>query len=1734
MSSSANIADVEAAPGEVPQFGSTTGLDRLGSLPRSARSGYIADLGEDDNPSSSGNESDEDQENSEEIIEGSSLEVMVFETLFAMVHKNDTIWPTIEIVFLVFEDMQFLSYVLQDNFGINYTSTFVLKLVKTIRITPDTWFLYIVYLSVALLLVWGMLANLLYTGRSLRDSTGAVWPLRTLRLFAGTMTTILYIPIVEILTFGLACDSTTAGTPLALLPSSSNPPSCLSGGQATIAAFSVLSLIMFVPLTHLFSLVYLDADPSSHHPTARAHGRVECFYLAVRTFVVVTGSILYVYVGFRIYSVFIAFLLAWISFLRIQPFYNSIFTDIRCGALFAGVLTSLLELLVYQSAIPAFGFDSPYFLTALLVLIPIGYVVGAATSFFYRRYLVHYYAVREQRSYEQEEEAYANMSSSDKQVSYQGSQDVFGLPSLHGLFERSESVYWRWTDVELVARESIADIRDQKSIMSPDDFLKLYRSFSCEFRDRPNRAEPHYHFALYAQTFYGDTPLVAKHISKAWHVKPASDIRFFIFYLKRIIQQKRQSADQTGNSSMQVVNMFEFNKYTRTATHHHQSAAANILATWRYVLENETDLRLLPNYAQKISLDIEYASEAYEILLAKFPQNQSALMSYSNFIRDIVGDKKRAKIMLERKSSSMLSIGGGRDMDEGSVSGSSSTREGSVAYSMSYRGSISSSGKSSTLTRINNTARRMKRRPAGTKASAKEVQEELISSFNDRQHMELTLMKRGLWVMSIGLVLLIAINIGLIMRTVGIYQTYMQWETTTAIAQYFINRVYRNTLRLSVSLSLQPPNMMEASEWADSLAYDSAQAITNVQELYMSSISFYSSGNPWLANTLVNGVQTPIYAALMNLAYEGSLLAYSIKSKGVGQNVSALINTDFLMVLSTGSSLGTLCDNVISQERANRLAGLQLPRLSTTVVLAVSIVLEYILITQTIIPALRRFHDQQESITKLFSKIPKATVKYLVTKMQTINNDIFMANGVDKLEIPMTETQGAEQAGSSNPREPEVEGERSLAEARVPPPRPETGESKYIRKSFGSTRFSNLKANESDMIEEDSESEDVQSNDRSLRSPQGTDMRAPLSIPRTRRPSCNIEISVQPSKSATDISEPKSPDKPIRSALRRANSVSRPGNSLGEANQGRLTVGSAAIHSYSATSLRISAEPVDLEETTESDHALAHDDKNASTNQLSKVDLSSKGSNKTIGFAITEPAPQTLKPEKSPLSNLVAQGATTLATMPLTTPQGALPGQGVSGDNENSDAGTSATVESTVSSTMINHMLLLMLFFVVKELLLLSIMNGAFDPMILSNVAKIWGICDLNGDLIRHQSIIVEFMIASIPWMASIVSDQESAISDMYSFEMLDTTLPDLMSYSTDLSDFLWTDQTPSSSSVPLIWYAGSWADSGVTCAYQNPVISTGTDPYYFNTTARPMPNSTALIYAFENIYFESETLLHSACKSISIILRNITNICSLSLNPLGTIPPITYNRTLHAGSGITASVVTSLDRMLLSLLLAHESFTMANSTLGSWMGPQWSLIDVLTEPTSLVGLIAWKEFNIQTFNSIITAFTIVFSVISALGVICIASALVAGTRAFHSLQRQTLQISAMFMMIPPHALDHISDLEQSVDTRISGPVSIILYWTWFLSWLKEALLVTALSPRELRDHDLEQGQTFEQVSTTIQPKTAAKINSVSRQEKSKRGLSHFGQSASIQEKSESPETDRPQKSWLSRFKGWR
>ncbi|KAI8815457.1 hypothetical protein BJ742DRAFT_876612 [Cladochytrium replicatum] len=888
-------------------------------------------------PMSDEGSSDQDDEGDDATLEGSRsdavarspLEQMLFELLFAMVYKNDSVPEWLERFFSVSEDAQFVLQVLEDAYGLHIPRPLLLAIhIFGFQLDPSSWTQYLSMLIVSFVLVYLWFMNMIYTSRSLKDSTGAVWPLKTVRMFAAALTSFLYLPMLETFLFGLSCDYSSSDLPLARLNGASGYlPTCLNPVQLILSLISIITLSLFVPVSLALGLTYYEADPGSE--IGKAHVAVNAFA--------------YKYTLIRLGVQLFAYILLFILIARFQPSYDWRNNHIRCGFFGFGILGSIVCIIYHF--MEHNDTEHTLVLGVVAAAVVVGFGLGFSISALVKRRVIAGIQKRLDKLHkEDEEENVFSLNGSD------AGSDTDSDPNF-GKLRKHTPVFTHWTDMELFLRHELHEVVHKKRVLNTSDFARMCELVQQAATDHPFATGPHIHFVMYLRTFAANAiGLLTMHLRKSLVIGPVADLRFLVYSLFRNLQQQRQSTDAGFDVEMRVVNEFEYRKYWRAATKYHKQAAELILRAWKVILtESQNDLRPVLNLAQDIASSIKRANSSFETLVSRFPTDQAATMAYIRFLVDIKNDMKKAEDVMLTVPSQRSKIASTDDtmdsimelLKKRETKGKRATMNLNVfkAESESLNSLDSNYASKISVT-------------SGNEIAAPQRAVRRI----ERQHARFVKrVTRRIWAASaiVG-VLVIVINL-LLAKSTKHWSDRMDWDVATANAAYDLIRLFRDMRRVKSAFSdlnpYDPPNAQLV--WSELLGNDT-----------INSRASFQFGR--------NTEDIPLGNDVDNLTFITAITELQISTAMVSadarfnEKLNVHVSEAMDYVLNRGRRLPFIYQDISAIERERQIAEKDI-----------------VLITMYgILPGIRELRTKQLALVQVFKRVPRSVSRGVIVGMK--------------------------------------------------------------------------------------------------------------------------------------------------------------------------------------------------------------------------------------------------------------------------------------------------------------------------------------------------------------------------------------------------------------------------------------------------------------------------------------------------------------------------------------------------------------------------------------------------------------------------------------------------------------------------------------------------------------------------------------------------------------------------------
>ncbi|KAJ3045595.1 hypothetical protein HDV00_009252 [Rhizophlyctis rosea] len=573
----------------------------------------------------------------------------------------------ISLFLLFFEDIQILSYAFEPHLNFAGLPDWMPYVFNPLGYQPHDHGQFSILFYFAIGITALSLILTVWVGFTMRGSKmEVIWPLQLLRALTKLLSTVLLLPCIEIFLPGFLChDESVEGEPLYLF---SNPSLCRQWLHLVIpAAFGLVYLAVQAPL---FSLVYFQMDPSGKSYDDKNTGRVDTVFAVLRLILAVAHESVQMAPAYQIAMVIITSAVTLYLMVRHQPFFNPKVNDIRSGIFMAAFWSGI------QGAIGLGlgGYTSTTGFAVMVALLVPEFAIGFGISVFVRRRICKgvYRRLKARQAHEegklpasksstrqiQATREYnesskpptkphskpplkKSLSASEKGVpdSSSSSDNIFA--DLDNIVTSSSPepvrVFGAESDVELACR-FLQHNRTPKALMLADAL------FDAGMQQFPKSAFLTLLKVYYIKTFQiRDLSQVSQYLHLSKVLRPSFDIRFFIFFEERAMEQEDRK-DELQASQLNITRHLEIIAMENNARKWHLEALLSQKSLWEYIKSDAADADCIPYLLEIVGTNRMRANRYYQQMLSKYP----VLRRYSSFLMTVVGDTEQAKKLLDR------------------------------------------------------------------------------------------------------------------------------------------------------------------------------------------------------------------------------------------------------------------------------------------------------------------------------------------------------------------------------------------------------------------------------------------------------------------------------------------------------------------------------------------------------------------------------------------------------------------------------------------------------------------------------------------------------------------------------------------------------------------------------------------------------------------------------------------------------------------------------------------------------------------------------------------------------------------------------------------------------------------------------------------------------------------------------------------------------------------------------
>ena len=165
----------------------------------------------------------------------------------------------------------------------DYLSNFLNSLRFVFWLEKLSWDVFIIAFYMGIFVVFLIIVDFLYVSYSYKTKKFSfVWPMQILRIACLLLTTILFIPLLELFFSILSCKSGGPDSKYNLVHQVFPARACFTGIHILHLCFAVIMIILLITLTSLVVLLFYESRPTND-PTSKITSRVDFFQVITKT-----------------------------------------------------------------------------------------------------------------------------------------------------------------------------------------------------------------------------------------------------------------------------------------------------------------------------------------------------------------------------------------------------------------------------------------------------------------------------------------------------------------------------------------------------------------------------------------------------------------------------------------------------------------------------------------------------------------------------------------------------------------------------------------------------------------------------------------------------------------------------------------------------------------------------------------------------------------------------------------------------------------------------------------------------------------------------------------------------------------------------------------------------------------------------------------------------------------------------------------------------------------------------------------------------------------------------------------------------------------------------------------------------------------------------------------------------------------------------------------------------------
>lgn len=514
------------------------------------------------------------------------------------------------------------------------------------------WVSYVIIFYIFNVLIILVMCDIIYIAYSFHTGRFSVfWPLSILRSTCGLFVTVLFMPLIDLLTSMPQCDYDDDGT---WVQQFFPDIVCWKGMHLlhTIVGFTVAGL--FIVICMIVSLTYYESKDDPNDPGAKVNNRCE----VVNNTTKIIGVIVTTFFIQESHQWMIAIVLTLTSFIVFikchleRPYYNELINRISdinngtylwsCGLL---ILAMLLADTEYTASVPLFFLGTP--------------IIGVIfyTMDFHGDKLL----MKPIEQFESGDDWYRKIKYYIALIHNKDTDRKAAIELKGFIYDHEETCQKKDCPLKLYKNNITAAIQDKKRKVGKNlgiennNLLWNYanRLFQQGIAKYPNTTLMGIAYAQFLIERMGNKTLARHELARVSKLDPPFDQQFVIYRYDRLMEDigvgdgDDDSGGQSGNADL--VSVIAFNNYYEQCQDSIKEAARRHTEFWTELEKKEPDLGKLSETGSKINAIISEIEECWTQMQKLSPNHGDALHLYGKFLIEILNDKEAGQELLSRE-----------------------------------------------------------------------------------------------------------------------------------------------------------------------------------------------------------------------------------------------------------------------------------------------------------------------------------------------------------------------------------------------------------------------------------------------------------------------------------------------------------------------------------------------------------------------------------------------------------------------------------------------------------------------------------------------------------------------------------------------------------------------------------------------------------------------------------------------------------------------------------------------------------------------------------------------------------------------------------------------------------------------------------------------------------------------------------------------------------------------------